>query len=132
MSRTEAIRGEFADFIPSRLENGVLYISKKYRTASHLCCCGCGNKVVTPLKPGGWAVTSRNGAVSLSPSIGNWSFPCKSHYWITDNRIEWARTWTQQEINSVRYSDQRAREAHFDTPPAREGFWRRILKWLFG
>lgn len=132
MSRIDTIRAEFVDFIPGTLESGVLYISKRYKTASHLCCCGCGNKVVTPLKPGGWTVTSRNGFVSLSPSIGNWSFSCKSHYWITENRIEWARTWTQQEINAVRHSDQRAREAHFDAPSVRESLWKRILRWLFG
>ena len=25
--------------------------------------------------------------VSLSPSIGNFQFPCKSHYWIRENRV---------------------------------------------
>jgi hypothetical protein len=40
---------EHVEFIPKALEDGVLYISTKYRTASHRCCCGCGTKIVTPL-----------------------------------------------------------------------------------
>lgn len=66
--------------IPARLEGGVLHISRKYKTMSHLCCCGCGNKVVTPLNPSGWKLTESSGSVSLDPSIGNLSFPCQSHY----------------------------------------------------
>jgi hypothetical protein len=31
----QSLRPEYVDFIPSTLEDGVLYISKKFRTASH-------------------------------------------------------------------------------------------------
>lgn len=87
MNRSETLRPEFVEFIPSTLQTGVLYISRKYKTASHLCCCGCGNKVVTPLNPSGWQLTEKRGIVSLYPSIGNWSLSCQSHYWIRSNRI---------------------------------------------
>ena len=47
-------------------EGGVLYILRKYKMASHLCCCGCGNKGVTLLNPSGWKLFEKCGVVSLS------------------------------------------------------------------
>jgi hypothetical protein len=29
-------------------------------------------------------------SVTLDPSIGNWSFPCRSHSWLRGDRIVWA------------------------------------------
>lgn len=75
MTRTGQLIPEFVEFIPERLAPEVLYISKRYSTASHLCCCGCGLEVVTPLNPAKWRLIENNGTVSLHPSIGNWSFP---------------------------------------------------------
>lgn len=132
MSRIENISAEFVEFIPSTLKDGVLYVSQKYRTATHLCCCGCGNKIVTPLKPGGWQLNTRHGAVTLYPSIGSWSLPCKSHYWIRGNKIVWAPQWSQKEIDAVRISDQLAREQHFDAPERSETFWQKLLKYFRG
>ena len=37
------------EFIPKVLDEGVLYISRRFNTASHLCCCGCSFKVVIPV-----------------------------------------------------------------------------------
>ena len=89
----------FIEYMPDVFEDGMLYISKKYTTAIHLCLCGCGEQVVTPLDkiitetetivsgkpPGDWLLTEKNGRVSITPSIGCYSFPCKSHYIITNN-----------------------------------------------
>jgi hypothetical protein len=82
-----------------------IYISLRYSTASHLCCCGCGLEVVTPLNPAKWRLTERAGAVSLVPSIGNWSFPCRSHYWITANRVRWAGAMSPEIIAAVKARD---------------------------
>jgi len=134
MSRIETIKAEFGDFIPGTLQSGILYVSKKYETASHLCCCGCGNKVVTPLKPGGWRLSAHGNTVTLYPSIGSWSLPCKSHYWIRGSKIIWARQWTQSEIEAARLNDQQDREQYFDAIHRRfgqESFWRRILRYIF-
>ena len=38
--RQTALRPEFVEFIPEQLEDGVLYISQRYGTAMHRCCCG--------------------------------------------------------------------------------------------
>jgi hypothetical protein len=89
MSRRTAIAPEFVDLIPDRLEDGVLYISIGYGTAAHACCCGCGREVTTPLTRADWRLIFDGESVSLQPSIGNRSFPCQSHYFITMNRIRW-------------------------------------------
>src|SRR5688572_11055762 len=49
----------------------------------------------------------RNGEVSLSPSIGNWSFPCQSHYWIENNRLRWAAAMSPESIKAVQRWDRR-------------------------
>lgn len=66
--------------IPLDLEEGVLYISLDYKVAVHKCLCGCGNKTVTPLKSTEWSLKDIDGKISMSPSIGNYNFPCSSHY----------------------------------------------------
>src|SRR3546814_4876362 len=87
--------------IPTRLQAGELYISKRYRTSVHLCCCGCGLEVVAPLNPAKWQLTEyRDGSVSLFPSIGNWSFPCRSHYWIERSRVRWSHAMRSEEHTS--------------------------------
>lgn len=130
MKRFDAITPTFVEFIPSSPDPGVLYISEKYKTATHLCCCGCGTKVVTPLKPGGWQVSVRKGAVNLSPSIGNWSFPCQSHYWIQANQILWAGQLSDVEIRAVRLRDQRDREAYFGASQPGPSWWQRVHGWI--
>jgi hypothetical protein len=97
-----SVRHEFTDIIPDKLEDGVVYISIPYATVLHLCCCGCRSEVVTPLSPADWSFTFDGQSVSLSPSIGNWSFPCQSHYWIKRNKIQWAQRWSREEIEAAR------------------------------
>lgn len=107
-----SITPEFVEIIPDKLADGVLYISEKYGTALHKCCCGCGQEVVTPLKPSGWRVITEGGRVSLAPSIGNWAFPCQSHYWIRRNQIVWAGALSDQVIKRVQARDRRDIELH--------------------
>jgi len=103
--KIKQIRPESVEFIPERLEEGVLYISERYRTAVHKCCCGCGQEVVTPLSPAEWSVNRNNGQVSLWPSIGNWSYHCRSHYVIWDSRVLEAKTMTERQIQRVKAND---------------------------
>ncbi len=102
MTRPSTYGHEFVEFIPEELAEAILYISIEYSTASHLCMCGCGRKIVTPLAPGRWSIVFDGETVSLRPSIGNWSYPCQSHYWLRRGRVEWAPTWTADEIASGR------------------------------
>jgi len=89
----DELKPVFVDHVPRELEQGVLYVSEKYETAIHLCACGkCGWKTVTPFHDGstGWNYTrTADDKITLSPSIGNQQFPCKSHYFIQANKVVW-------------------------------------------
>ena len=89
MASTDVFRVVFVDYMPSLIDEGVLYVSMLNHTAIHLCACGCGEKVVTPIAPNRWFLTYDGETISLNPSIGNWSFVCKSHYFIQNNRVLW-------------------------------------------
>src|SRR5260221_3477853 len=110
--RRANISPKFVEFVPEELEEGILYISEKHATALHKCCCGCGEEVVTPLSPADWQLRKHGGAVSLSPSIGNWNFECQSHYWIRRNRVEWGATFSKEEIRRVQLSDRLTKQAY--------------------
>jgi len=109
----KTIQFKFVEFIPSDLQEGVLYISVEFKTAVHKCVCGCGNKVVTPLTPTDWEITFNGKTISLSPSIGNWNFECKSHYFITRNKIRFSRRWSDWEIEGGRKEDSDNKESYF-------------------
>lgn len=116
MTGASNLRPEFVEFIPDRLEPGVLYISRRYATASHLCCCGCGREVVTPLNLAKWRLNERAGKVSMAPSVGNWSFPCRSHYWINADRVQWATAMAPEVIKAVQARDRRDAEMNVPKP----------------
>ena len=75
--------------------------------------CGCGNKVVTPLSPTDWELSFNGKTVSLSPSIGNWNFECKSHYWIIKNSVKYARKWSSWKIEDGRKHDAKTKKSFF-------------------
>ena len=105
--RRTAIIPEFVESAPRELQDGVIYISDRFRTALHKCCCGCGREVVTPLNPAGWSYCRDGRSITLKPSIGNWSFPCKSHYLILRNEVVWAGTMSARQIARVKARDAR-------------------------
>lgn len=125
--RTARLRPEFVEFIPEQLFEGVLYVSRRYSTAAHLCCCGCGHEVVTPLNPAKWHLSERGGAVSLTPSIGNWSFPCQSHYWVERNSIRWAAAMSPELIVEVKERDRRDAISFGRRPVGRFAAFRRSV-----
>lgn len=113
MQEERVLTHRFVETIPTQIEQGILYISVTYATAIHLCCCGCGLKVVTPITPTDWKLTFDGERVSLYPSIGNWGFPCQSHYWISNSRVVWAGRWSPEQITAGRAADAQAKERHF-------------------
>lgn len=121
MTRLERLDHRFVDRIPADLEPGVLYITIEYATAVHSCACGCRARVVTPFTPNDWELRFDGETVSLSPSIGNWSFACQSHYWIRRNRIEWAPRWSAAQIGRARELARAAGTSSLATPPASSG-----------
>ncbi len=117
--RLQSIRPEFVEFVPDQLESGVLYVSVQYKSVQHLCCCGCGRKVVTPLSPTGWRMTFDGRSVTLHPSIGNWQKECGSHYLIVENRIRWARRWSETEIHQGLQNDIQTKQDYYgEAPPS--------------
>lgn len=146
---TRSLEPVFVDSIPKAPQEGKLYISKKYSTVVHKCCCGCGQKVITPLGPTDWSLRERSGRVSLWPSIGNWSFPCRSHYWIIENQVQWSYAMSQGEIEAGRRRDAVMKDRFYRTeqlgsaepvegvqPPDEleqpMGLWQKLRRWLLG
>lgn len=116
MKQTIVLDTEFVTGIPDRLADNTLYVSMEYATVAHKCCCGCGLEVVTPLSPTDWKLTYDGVSVSLHPSIGNWAFPCRSHYWIDKGKVRWAGDMTQEQIDGIRAHDRRAKARYFSQP----------------
>jgi hypothetical protein len=143
MKQDIVLKHEFVEFIPGELKEGTIYVSIRFGTASHLCVCGCGNKVVTPIRPTNWKLIFDGKTISLDPSIGNWSFACLSHYWIRNNKVLWADQWSTEDIDDGRALDRRSKDRYFGTteaplpsgkPEAKaalrgKGLWRKLGNW---
>ena len=106
---------KFVDHIPDELDDGVVYVSIPFGTVVHKCACGCGEEVVTPLGPAEWKLTYDGRTVSLAPSIGNWSFSCRSHYWIEGGIVRWARDFSRAEVTLVRRTSRSLRDSYYQT-----------------
>lgn len=101
----KSVSHRFVEFVPEQLEPNTLYISMNYATVVHSCLCGCGQRVITPLTPTDWELAYDGETVSLSPSVGNWSFPCRSHYWIEHGGVYWAQAWSKDKVEANRAFD---------------------------
>ena len=81
------------------MEQNIIYVSKETSQAFHVCLCGCKNPVVMALDsidvngeitegkwPGkNWNLSIKGEKATFSPSIGNYSYKCQSHYIITNS-----------------------------------------------
>ena len=112
MLRIRHIRPEYVAHLPEDLAEGVLYVCDEFKLAAHRCCCGCGEEVITPLNEAQWSVIRRGSEISLWPSVGNWNFACRSHYWIRANRVFEAPSMTAAEIQRVRQRDRRDKDLY--------------------
>lgn len=101
-------------YMPKVLKPGVLYVSKEFGTAAHLCACGCGAKIRTPLGPTEWALEETDDGPTLRPSVGNWQQACQSHYWIYRGEVEWSDKWTPEQIAKGRRREAERRRAYYD------------------
>lgn len=120
-------------YMLKELKPGVLYVSEEFDIAMHLCACGCGSKIRTPLGPTEWAVEETDSGPSLSPSVGNWQQACQSHYWINRGEVRWAAKWTPQQIAAGRSREEERRRAFFDAlDRKRGGKLRRFWRWMRG
>lgn len=122
---TVIFRPSFGEYIPLHPEPGILHISLTYATAVHLCACGCARKVVTPFSPADWQFTF-DGTVSIKPSIGNWQYPCQSHYFIRSNQVVWVKRFTPDQITICLRRDTEDRQAHYGSTTT----WNRLRRWV--
>ncbi|MFA6234122.1 MAG: DUF6527 family protein [Bacteroidota bacterium] len=100
-------------YMPEEMVSGVLYVSEEFGIAIHMCPCGCGEKIKTPLGPVDWSFEETQDGPSLDPSIGNWQQPCQSHYWITHGEVVWAKQWTSKQIVAGRFDEEERRIAFY-------------------
>lgn len=118
-------------YMPTELKPGVLYLSEEFAIAIHLCACGCGSKIKTPLGPTEWSVEQTKSGPTLRPSVGNWQEACQSHYWITRGEIRWAAKWTPEQIAAGRHSEEQRRRAYYEAlNRKRSRAFRRLLRWI--
>lgn len=113
---------------PDELELGKFYFSEDFRSSAHLCACGCGSRVILPIKPAGWQLVQTARSFTISPSVGNREFACRSHYLIEGGRIIWLSSMSDREVQASRAMDkQHIEKMHAVT------FWQRIrnvLRWI--
>ena len=122
-------------FMPGELEPGILYVAKEFGAAAHLCACGCGAVIRTPLDETEWSLYETDEGPSLEPSIGNWQEQCQSHYWITGGKVIWAPKWNSEEIEIGRRREQQRRSEHYqrlyaERPGVLRQLWRRITSFF--
>lgn len=140
--KRDTMTHEFVEYMPSQPVEGILYVSTRFKTVVHLCACGCGAKIATPVSPANWQVRWDGESISLKPSIGAWGLPCRSHYWIESNQVQWSTQWTDEQIERGRTRDDHERQAHFDgraaakalsagpsEPSSHRGWLRRLFHW---
>jgi hypothetical protein len=114
MLRHARLEHYFVQYIPEKLEPGIIYISMEFATAAHACCCGCGEQVITPFTPTDWKLTFDGETVSLWPSIGNWNFKCRSHYIIRRSRVFEAEPWENTEVEHGRQRDKQRKRGYYE------------------
>lgn len=121
--RLSSVTPKYVESFPpeTEMQFGTLYVSMPFGTLSHLCACGCGNEVVTPLRPGSWMLTYDGRTISLRPSIGNFQIPCQSHYFITSNQVVWLPPGRPHRVPAAR-SDASSEDRSKGT-----GWWRRLF-----
>lgn len=137
-TRGTSVTFEFVDSIPPTLPvEATLYIAFSRRVTAHLCLCGCGEKVVLPLRPNRWSLTYDGETISMAPSIGNSGLACRSHYWIKKSRVEWWSPLSDEQISFGMARDgwigSSAPTGHrlddHEPEATRRPWWRRLLPW---
>ena len=131
------IRLQRVQYMPKSLEPGVLYVSEQFWTAAHLCACGCGSKIRTPLGPTEWSVEETDGGPTLRPSVGNWQQACQSHYLITRGEVLWCKQWSAERIAGGRHREEERRREYYDALDRKRGgvvqkLWRWMKSIIFG
>lgn len=116
---THSFKLQRVQYMPSKLDPWILYVAEEFRAAAHLCACGCGTIVRTPLDR--WSLTETEAGPSLYPSIGNWQEPCRSHYWIENGELIWAPKWSRERIKAGQREEEERRRKYYDNLSRKKG-----------
>lgn len=87
--RLNSLETVFVHRVPDKIEEGILYVCMECNLVVHLCPCGCGEKVVLPIDSNQWILSYDGSGITLLPSVGNYQFKCKSHYYIRNSEVVW-------------------------------------------
>ena len=118
-------------YTPKELSPGILYFSEKFGAATHLCACGCGSKIRTPLGPTEWSVEETDEGPTLWPSVGNWQKSCQSHYLITRGEVIWAERWTTEQIAEGQRREEKRRREYYEALDRKRGsVVQRLWRWI--
>lgn len=74
----------------------VYYYDIDHGVSIHKCMCGCGEQTVMPFIKKGlninsnkvWVLNFINDKIDFEGSVGNYSYPCKSHYMIQKGQVK--------------------------------------------
>lgn len=75
-------------------KNDTIYYLERIKMVRFSCPCGCGNRESLPIEEKFnrnkkvWEIKVKDGKATIKASVGS-AFPCHSHYFITDNKVEW-------------------------------------------
>jgi hypothetical protein len=122
------IKLEYVQYIPKQLQPGTLYVAKEFGAVAHLCPCGCGSKIRTPIGPTEWKLIINNNRPTLNPSVGNWQLECKTHYWIFNGEVIWAPQWTDERIEKGRKIENKKRLEYYTLLSSRDHIFFRKLR----
>ena len=125
------IKLQRVQYMPKDLKPGVLYVSEQFGAAAHLCACGCGSKIRTPLGPTEWSIKETDVGPTLHPSIGNWQQSCQSHYLITRSEVIWSAQWTAKQIADGRHREEERRREYYNAlDRKRGGVAQKLWRWM--
>lgn len=120
------LRIERVERIPDALAAEVVYVSEEYEMAALRCPCGCGHRVLLLLGDG-HTVSEINGWAEVSPSIGVWDAPCKSHFFVREGKVIWATPYSQAAIDHQMLQQLRR---HEDATPVVRAWYVRLVRWI--
>ncbi|WP_052362693.1 DUF6527 family protein [Falsirhodobacter sp. alg1] len=115
--KVDRLKTAFVKEIPESLEPGILYLALDFDAMAHLCACGCGREVSTPISPTDWKITWNGVGMSVRPSIGNGSLACRSHYVIEGGRINWCAPMSDRDIKTEQARTAKAKGLVPTLPP---------------
>jgi hypothetical protein len=91
---------EAVERIPKPLIPGVVYHNVEFELAALLCACGCGHRI-TLLVPDGHRISVNGDLPSITPSILVADAPCRSHYYVTDGKVDWWPAMSESQAAAV-------------------------------